>query len=234
MKRILLILGIIFTSLSINSQNHQIQVGWIEDYEVEQKMYRFIDICISRDPDEDRNLEFTYGEFKLMGLYELSYEDWHNRGEFMQYGLLSVTATDLAYNESGYASWSYGEAGTNEFINGIQIKFIIDLEENSQIENNLWVLRNNWKYKGESISHTDFWVFDPKTIKPGEIFTGVLTEEEYQSLLEGDGGVQYTRINNLVESSVDTDKIYDLSGREINLPEKGGIYIKNGKKYIMK
>lgn len=232
MKRILLTLGIIFTTLSVNSQNHQIQIIW-EDYEVEQKMYRSIDICISRDPEEDQTLEFAYGEFKFWGLKELSYDEWHDRGEFMQYGLLPISATDLAYNESGNASWSYGEAGANEFTNGIQIKFVIDLEENSRIKDNLWILQNNWRYKNKSIGHTDFWIFDPFTMKPGDILTGILTEEEYQSLLEGDGGAQYTKINN-VESSVNNNKTYDLSGREIDFPKKGQIYIKNGKKYIVK
>ena len=44
---------------------------------------------------------------------------------------------------------------------------------------------------------------------------------------------QYTGISNIVETSSTKDKIYDLSGRAIKKPLKG-IYIQNGKKYVVK
>lgn len=44
---------------------------------------------------------------------------------------------------------------------------------------------------------------------------------------------QYTGISNIVEKSSTKDKIYDLSGRSIKKPLKG-IYIQNGKKYVVK
>ena len=44
---------------------------------------------------------------------------------------------------------------------------------------------------------------------------------------------QYTGISNIVETSSTNDKIYDLSGRAIKKPLKG-IYIQNGKKYVVK
>lgn len=44
---------------------------------------------------------------------------------------------------------------------------------------------------------------------------------------------QYTGISNISESPINTGKIYDLSGRIVNKPNKG-VYILNGKKYIVK
>jgi hypothetical protein len=43
----------------------------------------------------------------------------------------------------------------------------------------------------------------------------------------------YTGINSISESANHNNKIYDLSGRVVNKPNKG-VYIQNGKKYIVK
>ncbi len=53
-------------------------------------------------------------------------------------------------------------------------------------------------------------------------------------MLFGNGNVTGIGAIGNGESTIGNGNIYDLSGRVVNAPVKGGIYIKNGKKYIVK
>ena len=47
-------------------------------------------------------------------------------------------------------------------------------------------------------------------------------------------GTHATGIENIVTNGEAIESIYDLQGRRVLEPKKGGIYIKNGKKYFVK
>ena len=59
-------------------------------------------------------------------------------------------------------------------------------------------------------------------------------ESDNTEYLEADGG--YTAIEPVIEATEREydDAIYDLQGRKVLEPQKGCIYIKNGKKFLLK
>ena len=56
---------------------------------------------------------------------------------------------------------------------------------------------------------------------------------DYLEIGEGDGTTNVISIEN-GELKIENDKYYDLSGRRVLYPTKGGVYIYNGKKIVIK
>ena len=71
------------------------------------------------------------------------------------------------------------------------------------------------------------------TLKAGKAYLSFENAQQVKSFVMQFGGTP-TGIEDLLFGTPNTQDIYDLSGRRVTKVTKGGVYIKNGKKFIVK
>ena len=67
------------------------------------------------------------------------------------------------------------------------------------------------------------------------IYNRVLTADDVKALYQAEcNNESITGIEAIRQSTVEDGSVYDLQGRKLNGPLKSGIYIRNGKKFVVK